>query len=88
MDQAEILRALTALGQRLAARDVVGELYVVGGAAISLAFDERRATRDVDAVFEPKLIVYEEAAVVADELDLPQGWLNDSVKGFLVGPDP
>lgn len=53
-----------------------------------MAFDERRATRDVDAVFEPKLIVYEEAAVVAAELDLPTGWLNDGVKGFLAGPDP
>jgi len=60
----------------------------VGGAAIALAFDERRATRDVAAVFEPKVIVYEEAARVADELALPEGWLNDGVKGFLAGPDP
>ncbi len=63
-------------------------MYVVGGAAMALAFDERRATRDVDAVFEPKLIVYQEAAVVADQLGLPVDWLNDSVKGFLAGPDP
>lgn len=88
MDRNEILTALTTLGRRLAQRDVVGELYVVGGAAIALAFDERRATRDVDAVFEPKLIIYEEAARVADELHLPAGWLNDGVKGFLAGPDP
>ncbi|MEJ7766059.1 MAG: hypothetical protein WKF86_11235 [Acidimicrobiales bacterium] len=88
MDRSQILHALTALGRRLAARGIVGELYVVGGAAIALAFDERRATRDIDAVFEPKLIVYEEAVRVADELDLPEGWLNDGVKGFLAGPDP
>lgn len=88
MDRDDILRALTALGRRLAAREIVGELYVVGGAAIALAFDDRRATRDVDAVFEPKVVVYEEAALVAEELGLPEGWLNDSVKGFLAGPDP
>ena len=88
MDRAEILQALTALGRRLATRGIVGELNVVGGAAIALAFDERWATRDIDAVFEPKLIVYEEAVRVADELDLPEGWLNDGVKGFLAGPDP
>lgn len=88
MDRAEILGALVALGQRLAQRGVVGEMYVVGGAAVALAFDERRATRDIDAVFEPKLIVYEEAAALADQLGLPEGWLNDSVKGFLAGPDP
>jgi len=88
VDRAEILGALTALGRRLAGRGIVGELYVVGGAAIALAFDERRSTRDIDAVFEPKLVVYEEAARVADELHLPDGWLNDGVKGFLAGPDP
>lgn len=88
MDRDEILGALTELGRRLAARGVVGEMYVVGGAAIAMAFDERRATRDIDAVFEPKLIVYEEASRVAEELDLPEGWLNDGVKGFLAGPDP
>jgi hypothetical protein len=60
----------------------------VGGAAIALAFDERRATRDIDAVFEPKTVVYEAAAAVADRLDLPAGWLNDAVKGFLAGDDP
>jgi hypothetical protein len=88
MDRDEILRAHTALGRRLADRDVVGELYVVDGAAMALAFDERRSTRDIDAVFEPQLVVYEEAARVADELGLPEGWLNDSVKGYLAGPDP
>ncbi len=63
-------------------------MYVVGGAAIALAFDERRATRDIDAVFEPKAVVYECAASVAREMDLPPGWLNDAVKGFLAGDDP
>jgi hypothetical protein len=63
-------------------------MYVVGGAAIALAYDERRSTRDIDAVFEPKAVIYESAAVVADQLGLPPGWLNDAVKGFLAGPDP
>ncbi len=88
MDRNEIIEALTALARALERRGVVGEMYVVGGAAIALAFDERRATRDIDAVFEPKNIVYEAAAVVAKDLDLPGGWLNDAVKGFLEGDDP
>lgn len=88
MDRDEILDALTALGRRLDDRGLVGDVYVVGGAAIALAFAARRSTRDVDAVFEPKLAMYEAAAEVAAELGLPVGWLNDAVKGFLVGDDP
>jgi Nucleotidyltransferase of unknown function (DUF6036) len=88
MDRAEIIDALTALAAELDCRGVSAEMYIVGGAAIALAFDERRATRDIDAVFEPKGIVYEAAAAVAEQLGLPGGWLNDAVKGFLEGEDP
>lgn len=88
MNRDEIVEALTALAAELTRRDTSAEMYVVGGAAIALAFDERRSTRDVDAVFEPKGTVYEAAAVVAEQLRLPSGWLNDAVKGFLQGEDP
>ncbi len=88
MDRGEIIDALTALAAELAQRGVSAEMYVVGGAAIALAFDERRSTRDIDAVFEPKAVVYEAAETVAGQRGLPAGWLNDAVKGFLAGPDP
>lgn len=87
MDREEIIAALTALAAELQRRGTSADMYVVGGAAIALAFDERRATRDIDAVFEPKTAVYEAAAAVAEERDLPGGWLNDAVKGFLAGDD-
>jgi hypothetical protein len=88
MDRKEIIDALTSLAAELDRRGVVAEMYVVGGAAIALAFDEQRATRDIEAVFEPKNVVYEAAAVVAGQLGLPGGWLNDAVKGFLESEDP
>lgn len=88
MDRDEIVSALTDLATELEGRSISAEMYVVGGAAIALAFDERRATHDIDAVFEPKSAVYEAAAVVAAERNLPAGWLNDAVKGFLTGEDP
>jgi len=87
VDRVEIREALTALAEELQRRGVSAEMYVVGGAAIALALDERRATRDIDAVFEPKTVVYEAAASVAEERGLPPGWLNDAVKGFLAGDD-
>lgn len=88
MDREEIVALLTALGAALRDRGVEGEMYVVGGAAIALAYDARRSTRDIDAVFEPKLVIYEAAAEVAERFELPPGWLNDAVKGFLAGDDP
>jgi hypothetical protein len=88
VDRSEIVAALTALGAVLDRRGVRGEMYVVGGAAIALAYDNRRSTRDIDAVFEPKAAIYEAAAEVSEQLDLPPGWLNDAVKGFLGGDDP
>lgn len=87
MRRDEIVAALNALGARLFERGVEGEVYVVGGAAIAMAYDARRATRDVDAVFEPKQELYTAADEVGVELGLPPGWLNDGVKGFLAGPD-
>lgn len=88
MDRAELLDCLAALARRLAERGIQADLYVVGGAAMALAYNARRATRDVDAIFVPKTEVYGAAREVADELGLPANWLNDSVKGFLGGSDP
>jgi hypothetical protein len=87
MQREEIVAALEALGRHLAGRGIEGEIYVVGGAAIAMAFDARRATRDVDAVFEPKQEIYAAADEVGAELGLPPGWLNDGAKGFLAGSD-
>jgi hypothetical protein len=40
--RAEIERAFTALGERLARRGVVADVFVVGGAAMALAYDAAR----------------------------------------------
>lgn len=77
-----------ALGARLGAEGLVGELYVVGGAAMALGYDARRTTNDVDAVFQPKMAIYRLAGDVAEERGLPADWLNDGVKGLLLGDDP
>lgn len=88
MQRSEIVAALTALAGVLERRAIQGELYVVGGAAIALAYDARRTTHDIDAVFEPKTAIYEAASEVAADLGLGPGWLNDAVEGFLAGTDP
>jgi hypothetical protein len=75
LGRAELERAFTALGERLAHRGVVADLFVVGGAAMALAYDGNRVTRDVDAMFVPHGVVLEESRAVANELGLPPWWL-------------
>jgi len=79
---------LTELGVELQQRGITGELYLVGGAAIALAYDGRRTTRDLDAIFAPKSQIYEAAEVIANRHGLDPGWLNDAVKGLIPGRDP
>ncbi len=64
LDRERIAEALTLLGDRLARRGVVADIYVIGGAAMALAYDARRATRDIDAVFQPHGMVLEAAQEV------------------------
>jgi len=87
MGRAELERAFAALGDRLARRGVVADLFVVGGAAMALAYDANRVTRDVDAVFVPHGVVVEESRIVAEELGLPQWWLNEQASVYVSGKD-
>lgn len=82
--KSDIERLFRDLNQELSELDVQGQLYLVGGAAMCLAYDARASTRDVDALFKPSKIIREAAARVAISwgLDDPY-WLNDAVKGFL-----
>ncbi|MFI7071449.1 DUF6036 family nucleotidyltransferase [Micromonospora sp. WMMD754] len=83
LDRSAIEDAFRRLGDRLARRGVVADLYIFGGAAMALAYDSRRATRDIDAVFQPHGIVLDEARAVADELGLPHWWLNEQASAYV-----
>ncbi|AWS44900.1 DUF6036 family nucleotidyltransferase [Streptosporangium sp. 'caverna'] len=87
LGRAELEHAFTALGERLVRRGVVADLFVVGGAAMALAYDAVRVTRDVDALFVPHGVVLEEARRVAEDLDLPPWWLNEQASVYISGKD-
>jgi len=89
LDRARIRDLFRQLGERLQRRGVVGDVYVIGGAAMALAYDARRATRDIDAVSMPHGIVLDEAHALAAELGLRQWWLNEQASVYVApGGDP
>jgi hypothetical protein len=67
----------------LVCRGIVADVFVVGGAAMALAYDAACVTRDVDAVFMPHGIVLDEARKVAEDLGLPQWWLNEQASVYI-----
>jgi hypothetical protein len=87
LTKAEITQLLHALNDDLAAHHEHGEVYVVGGAVMCLAFDARESTRDVDATFKPAAAVRAAAARVGARVGARAGksenWLNDAVKAFV-----
>ncbi len=87
LDRAFLHRAFRLLGDGLARRGVLAELYVFGGAALALAYDTRRVTRAVGALFHPHNVVIQEAARVARDLGLPPWWLNEQASVYVAGGD-
>jgi hypothetical protein len=78
-----IVAALARLAELLREHDAEGEVCLLGGTVMVLAFNARTSTKDVDAIFQPTALMRELARVVASEQGLPDDWLNDGAKGFV-----
>ncbi|MDQ2919840.1 MAG: hypothetical protein M3R10_08200 [Verrucomicrobiota bacterium] len=83
MDEDTIRRALQALSDELGANHIQGEICLLDGTTMVLAFHARQSTKDVDAIFSPPQAIREAAEKVRLSLDLPEHWLNDAAKGFV-----
>lgn len=87
LDAAYVHVLFQELSDRLATVGVHAQLFVVGGAAMALAYDDARLTRDVDALFVPAPEVRKAAEAISVDHGLEPDWLNDAAKGFLPGQD-
>jgi hypothetical protein len=83
MDRDEIEGAFRELAGELDRRGVVARIFLVGGAAMVLAYESRFSTDGVDTSGYPTEDVLAVAAEVAERRGPQPGWLDDSVKAHL-----
>jgi hypothetical protein len=83
-----IKELFSALDQELGKQGVIGEVGICGGAVMCLVFQTRRATKDVDAIFEPTREIRIAAKAVSARLGVPEDWLNDAAKAFFHADPP
>jgi len=77
-----LLRRLSALAK---AEGVALEVCFYGGSCLMLAYgyEDRRLTKDVDALFRPSDVAQGLVRKVAAEEDLPEDWVDSGVRQFL-----
>jgi hypothetical protein len=78
-DADRIRDLLGALDRELQRRGVAGTIFIVGGAAMALAYDASRVTGDIDATLLPRDVLLDAARAVAETERIDPRWLSDGV---------
>jgi hypothetical protein len=83
LDRDEMESALAELADQLNLRNVKAKIYLVGGAAMVLAFDARFTTGDIDGAMYPTDDVLAVAAEIGERRGLDAEWLSNSARQFI-----
>ena len=92
LDRGKLTELFEDLAEHLRQERVRGHIYLVGGAAMALAFQRHRMTWDVDAYVRNQgaehASVMEGVRRVAGKHGLPENWLNELATMFMpIGED-
>jgi predicted nucleotidyltransferase len=84
MDRLALVELLRELSEELSRRRVSARVYIVGGAAIALAYDAERSTRDIDGVIldHPSAVV-DAVKAVGRRHGLPGSWLDEQASSYV-----
>lgn len=88
LDRERIQHLLEVLDAACAKEGITADVFLVGGAAMCLAYDADRSTRDLDGLFAPTTDLRNLIAEIGEREDLEPDWFNDAAKGFIIKDDP
>lgn len=84
LSASDIRDAFDDLARRLSARGVTARIYVAGGAAMALLYDEHRLTRDIDASISAGYDEVMQAALdISRERGWPSTWINEQATMYM-----
>ena len=78
----DMIKYLGEINKKLVERGKFGEIIICGGAALTLVYEARNSTHDIDAVFKPKEDLKEIIDEITCENNLNAQWMNDDVEMF------
>ena len=82
LNKKDILKYLEEINKKLAERGKFGEIMICGGAVMTLIYEARNSTHDIDAIFRPREDMKEIIDEITRENNLNSQWLNDDVAMF------
>lgn len=82
MDKKKLLEIFDYLNERLKENQLQLEITIYGGAVITMVYDNRPATRDIDCVFSETNFKLLENILNTTKFafNLPDGWINEEIK--------
>ena len=82
MDKDRLLQIFAYLNERLKANQLQLEITIYGGTVMTMVYDNRPATRDIDCVFSEvnQKLLENILEMVKFTFNLPENWINEEIK--------